>query len=108
METKPQTNPIEVTLVDGRKALVRRPKARDLVRADDAVGGSKNTNKFKFLCALIAQVTLIDGKPIVYEDALELDGVDLDTLATAAGSDFLASTGESSQDSSNGASHSPS
>ena len=93
--------PKKVKLADGRVAVVRAPKTRDLIHAEDAVGTG---NKVKYACALLARITTIDGKQLVYEDMLDLLASDVDRLTAAANSDFLSSTGESLPDSSNGAS----
>jgi hypothetical protein len=83
-----------VTLSDGKVAAVRRPKGRDSIRAHDAAAGE---NKFKFTCALLAQIVTLDGKPCVIEDIAELYLADIDTLGEAAMSkDFFTSNPASS------------
>lgn len=89
-----------VTLSDGRIASVRRAKNRDLIRAADQIGESKN--RYKFMCAMLAQIIELDGHPVVFEDVLDLYASDSDRLSEAAGSDFLSSTAAPSPSSSNG------
>src|ERR1700720_81717 len=66
---------IEVTrttrLPSGKQAEVRKGKGRDLMRAHRAVGGNAEPMSVSF--ALIAELARIDGKPLVYEDVLEMD-----------------------------------
>ncbi|HVB79932.1 MAG TPA: phage tail assembly protein [Candidatus Binataceae bacterium] len=93
-----------VTLSDGRIATVRRSKGGDLIHAQE-IGGS---NRIKFTCALLARITEIDGRPVVFEDVKELYASDIDRLSTEASGDFLSSTEKPSPASSNGDSPSPS
>jgi hypothetical protein len=88
-----------VTLSDGTIATVRKPRGRDLVRAQDAAGGE---NKFKFTCAMLAQVTELNGEPCVMEDIMELWAADIDLLSREAAGDFLSSSAPSSPSSSSG------
>jgi hypothetical protein len=88
-----------VILSDGTKATVRKPRGRDLVRAQDVAGGD---NKFKFTCAMLAQVTELDGQPCVMEDVMDLWAADIDLLSRETAGDFLSSTAPSSPSSSNG------
>jgi hypothetical protein len=90
-----------VTLSDGTVATVRRPRGRDLIRAQDAAGGE---NKFKFTCAMLAQVTQLNGEPCVMEDIMELWAEDIDLLSRETAGDFLSSSAPSSPSSSNGGS----
>jgi hypothetical protein len=82
-----------LTLSDGKVAVIRRPKGRDLVAAMTLAGAE---NRYKYTCALLAQIATIDGAPRVMEDVLELYASDIDLMATAAGGDFLLSSAESS------------
>jgi hypothetical protein len=82
-----------VTLSDGSIATVRRPRGRDLVRAQDVAG---NDNKFKFTCAMLAQVTQLNGEPCVMEDIMELWAADIDVLSKETAGDFLSSSAPSS------------
>ena len=94
-----------VTLSDGTIAIIRRPRGRDLIRAQEVAG---KDNKFKFTCALLGQITQLNGEPCVMEDIEELWASDIDRLSQEAAGDFLSSTGPSSPSSSNGASNSAS
>lgn len=67
-----------VPLPSGRRAEVRKGKGRDLMRAHRAVAGNSEPMSVSF--ALIAEVTRIDGKPLVYEDLLDMDLDDVLTL----------------------------
>ena len=93
-----------VTLSDGTVATIRRPRGRDLVRAQEVAG---TDNKFKFTCAMLAQVTQLSSEACVMEDIMELWASDLDLLSREAAADFLSSTASSSPSSSNGASNTP-
>jgi hypothetical protein len=75
-----------VTLSDGTLATVRKPRGRDLVRAQDFAGSD---NKFKFTCAMLAQVTQLNGEPCVMEDIMELWAADIDLLSRETAGDFL-------------------
>ncbi len=88
-----------VTLSDGTIATVRKPRGRDLIRAQEVAGSD---NKFKFTCAMLAQVTQLNGDPCVMEDIMELWAADIDLLSREAAGDFLSSTAPSSPSSSNG------
>jgi hypothetical protein len=58
-------------LPSGKQAEVRKGKGRDLMRAHRAVAGNAEPMSVSF--ALIAELARIDGKPLVYEDVLEMD-----------------------------------
>lgn len=73
-----------ITLSNGRTVQVRSPKGRDSNRAWDVVG--EKASKFKFTCALLAQISTIDGKPCVFEDIQELLLSDIDIMASAVAS----------------------
>jgi len=88
-----------VTLSDGTIATIRKPRGRDLVRAQDVAA---TDNKFKFTCAMLAQVTALNGEPCVMEDIMELWASDVNLLSEAAAGDFLSSPEKSSSSSSNG------
>jgi hypothetical protein len=93
-----------ITLGDGTVATIRRPRGRDLIRAQQVAG---DDNKFKFTCAMLAQVTMFGGEPCVMEDIMELWASDIDLLSKAAAEDFLSSPAPSSPSLSNGASAIP-
>jgi hypothetical protein len=88
-----------VTLSDGTVATVRKPRGRDLVRAQEVAGSD---NKFKFTCAMLAQVTQLGSEPCVMEDIMELWAADIDLLSREIAGDFLSSSAPSSPSSSNG------
>jgi hypothetical protein len=90
-----------ITLGDGAIATLRKPRGRDLVRAQQIAG---DDNKFKFTCAMLAQITQLDGEPCVMEDIMELWASDIDLLSREAAADFLSSTAPSSPAWSNGVS----
>jgi len=77
-----------ITLSDGAVATIRRARGRDLVRAQQVAG---DDNKFKFTCAMLAQVTSLNGEPCVMEDIMELWASDIDLLSREAAGDFLSS-----------------
>jgi hypothetical protein len=93
-----------ITLSDGTVATIRRARGRDLIRAQDIAAGD---NKFKFTCAMLAQVTQLNGEPCVMEDIAELWASDLDLLSREAAGDFLSSSAPSSPVSSNGGGATP-
>ena len=66
------------TLSDGRKATVKTGKGYDLLQAQIK---AKTSEEIPY--ALIAELTEIDGQPIVYEDILELPLEDVITLQGA-------------------------
>ena len=88
-----------ITLSDGTIAVIRKPRGRDLIRAQDVAGSD---NKFKFTCAMLAQVTQLNGEPCVIEDIMELWAADIDLLSRETAGDFLSSNAPSSPSSSNG------
>ena|SRR5260370_24345807 len=90
-----------VTLSDGTVATIRRPRGRDLVRAQEVAG---TDNKFKFTCAMLAQVTQLSSEACVMEDIMELWASDIDLLSRETAADFLSSSAPSSPSSSNGVS----
>lgn len=61
-------------LPSGRAASLRKPKVRDLLRAHRAVGFSGEP--MAITMALVAEVSQIDGRTVVYEDLLELPAED--------------------------------
>jgi hypothetical protein len=67
-----------VALPSGRQADIRKGKGRDLMRAHRAVAGNPEPMSVSF--ALIAEVARIEGKPLVYEDLLDMDLDDVLTL----------------------------
>jgi hypothetical protein len=76
-----------ITLPSGKTAVIRRGKGRDLMRAQRAVAGNSDPSAVVF--ALIAELTQIDGAPIVYEDVVEMDLGDVLVLqAEVTGANF--------------------
>jgi hypothetical protein len=61
-----------VTLSDGSVATIRRARGRDLIRAQEIAG---NENRFSFTCAMLAQVSLLNGESCVMEDIMEVSGL---------------------------------
>ena len=72
-----------VKLSDGRIAKVRRAKGRDLEKG--AAVASDASNPMALFMGVVAQVTLIDGAKIVYEDVLDLDLSDVMLLIAEVG-----------------------
>ena len=64
-----------ITLPSGRIATLRQGRGRDLIKAHRAVASDPEPIAVSF--ALIAELAMIDGRQIVYEDllAMELDDV---------------------------------
>lgn len=60
-----------MALPSGAVAEVRKGKGRDLMRAHRAVAGISEPMSVSF--ALIAELARVDGKPLVYEDVLEMN-----------------------------------
>lgn len=85
--TGPHGKVKQITLPSGAAAEVRKGRGKDLMRAHRAVRGKDDPMAIAF--ALIAELTNIDGKPIVYEDVLEMDLANVLALQTEImGSDF--------------------
>ena len=77
----------QITLPSGATAEVRKGRGKDLMRAHRAVRGKDDPMAIAF--ALIAELTNIDRKTIVYEDVLEMNLSDVLALQTEImGSDF--------------------
>ena len=68
----------QITLPSGKTAEVRKGKGRDLIRAHRAVADKSEPMSVSF--ALIAELARVDGKPLVYEDILDMDLDDVLTL----------------------------
>jgi hypothetical protein len=58
-----------IDLPSGSRAAVRKGHGRDLMRAQRAAAGSDAS---AVIFALIAELTRVDGRKIVYEDVLEM------------------------------------
>lgn len=70
-----ETEARDLSLPSGRVATVRRGKGRDLIRAHRAVAG--NPEPIAVSLALVAELTQVDGQPLVYEDILAMDLTDV-------------------------------
>jgi hypothetical protein len=66
-----------IELPSGAHAEVRKGCGRDLMRAQRAAAGGDAS---AVVFALIAEVTIVDGHKIVYEDVLEMDLADVMAL----------------------------
>jgi hypothetical protein len=66
-----------IELPSGSHAEVRKGYGRDLMRAQRAAAGGDGS---AIVFALIAEVTRLDGRKIVYEDVLEMDLADVMVL----------------------------
>jgi len=64
----------EVTLSDGRKVTERKAKVRDLANAEGSV---KKGREHEVKYALMSAKILIDNKPAVLEDVLDMTEEDL-------------------------------
>jgi hypothetical protein len=70
----------EITLSDGRLAVIKDGKGRDLLNAQKK---AKTSDEIPY--ALIAELTEIDGEYLVYEDILELPIEDVIKLQEVIG-----------------------
>ena len=61
----------EIILSDGRKAIIRKGKVKDMISAYDKA--SNPNNQMDSTIALIATLTTVDGKPLIYEEFKEMD-----------------------------------
>jgi len=87
-----------IELPSGACADVRKGLGRDLMRAQRAVAGGDAS---AVVFALIAELALIDGRRIVYEDVLEMDLADVMALqAEVIGENFEHPPQRASRDSS--------
>jgi hypothetical protein len=95
-----------ITLSDGTVATIHRPRGGHLIRAEDI---ATTTNRFKYVCAMLAQITELDGEPCVMEDIEELWSLDIDKLSKEATAEegFLPLTEQPSPSSLNGVSTIP-
>src|SRR5580704_11889271 len=71
-----------IDLPSGARAEVRKGYGRDLMRAQRAAAGGDAS---AVIFALIAEVTRVDGRKIVYEDVLEMDLADVMASNAAEG-----------------------
>lgn len=70
----------EITLSDGKIAIIKDGKGRDLLNAQKK---AKSSDEIRY--ALIAELTEIDGNYLVYVDILELPIADVIQLQEAIG-----------------------
>ena len=92
--------PKTMTLPSGRAAEIREGKGKDLMRAHRAVRGNDDPMAITF--ALIAELVSVEGRPLVYEDVLEMGLADVLALqAEVLGPDFQIPPPPSSPGSSN-------
>ncbi len=70
----------EITLSDGKVAVIKDGKGRNLLNAQKK---AKSSDEIPY--ALIAELTEIDGNYLVYEDILELPIADVIQLQEAIG-----------------------
>jgi hypothetical protein len=68
-------NQRQITLPSGRIATIREGRGRDLINAQRAVGRTAESSAL--LQALVALLCEIDGKPLVYEDVLDMPVADV-------------------------------
>ncbi len=73
----------EITLSDGKIAIIKDGKGRDLLNAQKK---AKSSGEIPY--ALIAELTEIDGNYLVYVDILELPIADVIQLQEAIGGKF--------------------
>jgi hypothetical protein len=75
-----------IELPSGARAEVRKGHGRDLMRAQRAAAGGDAS---AVIFALIAEITRVEGRKIVYEDVLEMDLADVMELqAEVIGENF--------------------
>ena len=85
-ETKAEEDIQPIDLPSGARAEVRKGHGRDLMRAQRAAAGGDAS---AVIFALIAELTRVDGRKIVYEDVLEMDLADVMALqAEVIGENF--------------------
>ena len=97
-ETREDRDTKGIDLPSGARAEVRKGTGRDLMRAQRAVAGGDAS---AVVFALIAELTQIEGRKIVYEDVLEMELADVMALqAEVIGENFEHPPQRASQDSS--------
>ena len=85
-EAKEEEDTRTIDLPSGTCAEVRKGHGRDLMRAQRAASGGDAS---AVIFALIAKLTRVDGRKIVYEDVLEMDLADVMALqAEVIGENF--------------------
>ncbi len=84
-----------VTLSDGRTAVVRKGKGRDLLEASRRAGTDASRIQFELLCVL----TTLEGQPMQFEDFLDMPLDDVTSLMVRFGGstgDFFPSSAATS------------
>jgi hypothetical protein len=81
----PKSGEKTITLSDGRVAVIRPGKGKDLLNAARASGG----DQFKVMFAIVAALTTINGNALPMEDYLEMDLPDVMALQAEVGGGFL-------------------
>jgi hypothetical protein len=76
-DTKDEEETQTIDLPPGSRAEVRKGHGRDLMRAQRAAAGEDAS---AVIFALIAELTRVDGRRIVYEEVLEMDLADVMAL----------------------------
>ena len=76
-EAKDPQDTRNIELPSGACAEVRKGRGRDLMRAQRAASGGDSS---AVVFALIAELTRLDGRKLVYEDVLEMDLADVMVL----------------------------
>jgi len=85
-DAKEEENAQIIDLPSGSRAQVRKGHGRDLMRAQRAAAGGDAS---AVIFALIAELTRVDGRRIVYEEVLEMDLADVMALqAEVIGENF--------------------
>lgn len=85
------SNTKEITLSDGRKAVIRKGKGRDLIAAINKVN---NENETPF--SLVAELTEINGKKLIFEDFIDMDLEDFMAIMEGMPLNFLSVPKQSS------------
>lgn len=105
VRVKPKEEDVQIIeLPSGARAEVRKGRGRDLMQAQRAAAGGDAS---AVILALIAELTRVDGRRIVYEEVLEMDLADVMALqAEVLGENFDRPPQRVSQGSSSSASQS--
>jgi hypothetical protein len=86
MSVEIEAKPHEFTVPSGKVITVRKGKGRDMI---NAMRKTKDSNEVSF--ALAAELILVDGNPIIFEDLLEMDLADVMKIQTEINDGFLSS-----------------
>jgi len=73
----------DLTLSDGRVATIREGKGRDLLAAQ-----RKMRDSSEMIFALAAELTMVDGKPVIFEDLLDWPVQDVLAVQNAVAGNF--------------------